>query len=174
MSESRTGRKGGLSPSQRRVAVYLLIAALGAYIAPVVAGAVVAPFGGLNGESGPGLLLLLVMTTGGPLAQASVVLTPLIAGLTVATMWTKSYRRWAYVIIGLSAAGIFACVVLWYYMSGPSAEPMSYYATTNGYDDPVRFADLKERFLTGVMSALTTMIAVVLGLRAATGADSDA
>jgi len=164
-SSVRPATPAGMTANQRRIAVYILIGLLALYIAPLLAAAGPTLFGGLHGEAGPGALLLQLMIGGGPYAQASAVMTPLIAGLTVATMWSRAYRRWAYVAIGLSAAGVLAAVILWYGLSGTAAEPIYYYAPA-GYDDALAFASLKERFLGAVFGTLATVVAVLLGLRA--------
>ncbi|WAC59764.1 hypothetical protein [Brevundimonas sp. SL130] len=158
--------RSGMNPYQRRVALYILITLIAAYVAPLVAAAAAGLVGALQGENGPGALLLLLMTDEGPYGQASTLFTPLIAGLTVTTLWTAQNRRWTYAVIGLCAAGVAAAVALSLILSNDETAQLLYWHASEGADSLASFDLLKNRFLGMVIGALATVIGVLLGLKA--------
>tara|TARA_R110002051_G_scaffold1221_5_gene6724 strand:+ start:2799 stop:3290 length:492 start_codon:yes stop_codon:yes gene_type:complete len=162
-----------MTANQIRVAIYILIGLLGLYVAPLVAAAGPALFGTLTGETGPGKLLLMLMTDDGPYGQSSALMTPLIAGLTVATLWSRTNRRWAYTAIAVSVTGVLAAVILWYGLSDPLAAEAMWFRASPGVDSAEAFGILKDRFLGGAIVALATVVGVLLGLRAADTDDGD-
>ena len=193
-SASPRSSSGGLmNPEQRRYAVAGVLIILGVYVAPLVLAVVTIPAliplkNGLEGSFAEGLPELLagfyveLILGQGPISQAPSVLLPLLAALTVATLWSPSHRRVTRAAVMISAAGMLAAVILHYLLVNENVafnlvhfrEDLLDHPDVTGDEAPaLLFEAAKGRYVTKALQDLATVLAILLGVKVIPGRSDD-
>ena len=152
----------------KSIGVFAIPVLLLLYVAPVVVVSAVALAGNLQGGTAVGgWFLSLLVSPDTALNLFHKVLLPITAGVTVATMWQRSNRRWTIgIVIGL-LAGISLSIWLQVYLGIPNVQKnMVEQGGNPRVTTTDQFYTLASAYMSGFQESLGTYLLVLFGLQA--------
>lgn len=154
-----------LQKAQHHFVAIVGVVLLALYALPLWAATLALLQNHLNGETTAGRSFMSVLTGGsGPIAFNRLFL-PLMAGGTVAFLWSYARGVWGWVLGGLTLLSLVCVFLLWRYLADEDHalnlwQPIGAEAA----DTPTEFATLSNSYLGGMAEGLATYLFVMLGL----------